>query len=132
MVSGSSLTAYWLGHYLGDIVFQAIPSIVAMIGIQAFGIEVPHAWVLFLVNTFTNPPFIYFLSFLFEKDESGSSFVKMIYIVFGIIAPIAISILQVVDKTTQDVGDVLRWFFYPVPIFSLTFGYISIANRAII
>jgi len=58
--------------------------------------------------------------------------VKLIYIVFGIIGPIAVSILQVVNKTTQDVGNVLRWVFYPVPIFSLTFGYISIANREII
>ena len=74
----------------------------------------------------------YFLSFFFEKDESGSSFVKLVYIVFGIIAPIAVSILQVVNQTTIDVANVLRWVFYPVPIFSLTFGYISMANREVI
>lgn len=90
------------------------------------------SWLLFLINIFANPPFIYFLSFFFSKDEAGSSFVKLIYIVFGIIGPIAVSILQVVNSTTQDVANVLRWVFYPVPIFSLTFGYISIANREII
>ena len=37
-----------------------------------------------------------------------------------------------VNQTTIDVANVLRWFFYPVPIFSLTFGYISMANRGVI
>jgi len=93
MVSGSSLTAYWLGHYLGDIVFQMIPSVVAVLGIYAFDLDVKPSWVLFAINTLANPPFIYFLSFFFEKDEAGSSFVKLIYLGVGIIAPIAVSIL---------------------------------------
>lgn len=40
MVSGSSLVAYWLGHYIADILFQTLPSVVAIIGVQAFGIQV--------------------------------------------------------------------------------------------
>jgi hypothetical protein len=31
MVSGSSLIAYWLGHYIADILFQTLPSIVAVV-----------------------------------------------------------------------------------------------------
>jgi hypothetical protein len=100
MVSGSSLTAYWMGHYLGDIVFQTIPSAVAIAGIYIFDIDVKPSWLLFLVHIFVNPPFIYFLSFFFQKDEAGSSMVKLVYIVFGIIGPVAISILQIVDSTT--------------------------------
>jgi hypothetical protein len=42
---------------------------------------------------FSNPTFIYFLSFLFEKEETGSLVVKMIYFIIGIIGPITISIL---------------------------------------
>jgi hypothetical protein len=30
------------------------------------------------------------------------------------------------------VANILKWFFYPFPVYSLTFGYMSIANRALI
>lgn len=81
---------------------------------------------------FCNPAFIYFLSFLFEKEETGSLVVKMIYFVIGIIGPITITILQVVNSYTSGIANWLRWFFYPFPIYSLTFGYMSICNRDII
>jgi len=132
MVSGSSLPAYWLGHYVGDCIFQTIPAIVAILGILAFGLEVPGCWILFLTNIFANPVSIYCLSFLFDRAESGSLAVKIIYFLLGIIAPITISVLQVVNSTTIKVSNVLRWFFYPFPIYSLTSGYMSIANIDII
>lgn len=81
---------------------------------------------------FANPAFIYFLTFIFEKEETGSLVVKMIYFIIGIIAPIAISILQVVNSSTANYANILRWFFLPFPIFSLTFGYMSISNIDII
>lgn len=56
----------------------------------------------------------------------------MIYFIIGIIAPIAISILQVVNSSTANYANILRWFFLPFPIFSLTFGYMSISNIDII
>lgn len=87
-------------------------------------------WALFLVHVFASPAFLYFLSFLFEKEESGSLFIKMIFFVVGIIAPITVSILQIFPNTV-DVANGLRWGFYPFPIFSLVFGYISIANAPI-
>lgn len=132
MVSGCSLFAYWMGNYISDIIFQTVPAIVAVFGIWAFGLTVPYAWVLFIIVIFANPAFIYAFSFLFEKDDAGSLSVKMIYFLLGIIAPIAISILQVVNETTINIANVLRWFFYPFPVYSLSFGYISISNRDII
>lgn len=85
-----------------------------------------------MVNIFTNPAFIYFFSFLFDKDETGSLVIKMLYFVIGIIGPITMSILQVVNESTLKVEKIMRWFLYPFPQFSLTFGYMSIANRTLI
>jgi hypothetical protein len=68
--------------------------------VHAFGIDVPGVELLFLAMVFANPAFIYFFSFLFDKDETGSLVVKMFYFVFGIIAPIVVSILQVVNDNT--------------------------------
>jgi len=70
-----------------------MPSIVAICGIHYFDIAVPKVEWLFLATVFSNPAFIYFFSFLFEKDETGSLLIKMVYFVIGIIGPIAISIL---------------------------------------
>lgn len=127
IVSGASLSAYWLGNYVSDIMFQAIPATFAIVGIHIFGIDIPGVEVLFLIVIFANPAFIYFFSFLFDKDEAGSLAIKMLYFVMGIIAPIAVSVLEVIEST-KDAGQILRWFFYPIPIFSLTYGYIAISN----
>jgi len=131
MISGSSLSAYWLGTYAADVIFQLLPAVFAIVGIHAYGLDLPKVEYLFLVAVFANPAFIYFFSFLFDKDEAGSLAIKMLYFLLGIIAPITVSILQVLPNTV-DVANVLRWFFYPFPAYSLTFGYISIANRQII
>lgn len=79
-----------------------------------------------------NPAFIYFVSCLFEKDDSGSSFIKMVFMVFGILMPLAVTVLQMVDEHTKAVADTMRWPFYVIPIFSLIYGYISIANRGLL
>lgn len=97
IVSGSSLLAYWLAMYIADIFFQAIPATVAILGTHWFSIDVPQVQWLFAAVIFANPAFIYAFSFLFEKDETGSFVVKMFYFVFGMIAPIAVSVLQVVN-----------------------------------
>lgn len=99
---------------------------------HAFGIDVPDIEYLFIIMIFANPAFVYFFSFLFEKDETGSLVLKMFYFLLGMIAPIIVSVLQVVNPKTQNIANILRWFFYPVPVFSLTFGYMSIAQRGII
>lgn len=131
MVSGCSVLAYWVGNYIADILFQAMPSVVAILGIHYFDISVPDVEYLFLITIFANPAFIYFFSFLCDKDETGSLLIKLVYFVIGIIGPIAISVLQVIPKT-MDTANYLRWFFYPIPIYSLSFGYISIANMEIV
>jgi len=84
-----------------------------------------------LIHIFANPAFIYFFTFLFDKDEAGSLSIKLLYFIIGLIAPIAVSVLYVIPST-KDFGRVLRYVFYPFPSFSLTYGYISIANIEIV
>ncbi len=40
IISGMSLPAYWMSHYILDIAFQAIPSICAIFGIHLFNLDV--------------------------------------------------------------------------------------------
>ena len=82
---------------------------------------------MFVIFVFANPIFVYFFSFLFEKDSTGSIVIRIIYLLLGGLMPIVVSTLQMVPKTT-DVGNVLRWVFYVIPIFSLDFGIMSLAK----
>lgn len=93
MVSGSGLFSYWVGHYIADVTFHFLPAIVGVVGVHAFGIDVPDIGYLFLAVVFCNPVFLYVFSFFFDKDETGSLVVKMFYFLFGVIGPIAVSIL---------------------------------------
>lgn len=99
MISGSSVAAYWLGNYIADVVFQSLPALVGLLFVKIFDIDVERVWVLFALNTFANPAFVYAFSFLFAKEESGSFMIKIIYFTLGIVAPLAMSFLQIGDTT---------------------------------
>lgn len=128
IISGSSIKAYWLAHYICDILFHALFSLITIIGMLVFGVSIDGIQYLLITMIFANPAFIYFFSFLFSKEETGSLVLKMLYFVIGVIIPASLSIFQVFDKSTSDLAQFIRWFFFPFPIFSLTFGYVSICN----
>jgi ATP-binding cassette subfamily A (ABC1) protein 3 len=132
MVSGSSLPAYWLSNYLADVIFHSFGAVVALLGIYLFDVVVPEVYHLFGLIIFANPVFIYFVSFFFDKDESGSLAINIIFFIFGIIAPISLTVLQIISVDMYNASQSLRWLFFPIPIFSLTYGYISIINIEII
>ena len=132
IVSGASTSAYWLGNYFSDIIFQAIPAVMAAIGVHAFGLDVPGVELLFFAMILANPAFLYFFSFLFDKDDAGSLAIKMVYFLIGVVAPITVSILEIVNPDTKAVGQALRWVFYPIPVFSLCYGYISISQKTLV
>jgi len=105
--------------------------LIAIACIHGFGLDLPKVEILFTVIVFANPPFLYFMSFFFRKEESGSLFIKLMHFLLGLIAPLALFILSFINDKTRDIGDTLRWFLYPFPIFSLINGYISINGRDI-
>jgi hypothetical protein len=50
MVSGGGLPAYWISHYVGDILFEAPPSICAIIAYILFGLDVIYLKTLLTFN----------------------------------------------------------------------------------
>lgn len=52
----------------------------------------------------------------------------MVYIVIGAIVPLAIAILLVINETTYNIGNGLRWIFYVFPIFALDYGVMAISE----
>lgn len=99
MVSGCSIGAYWAGSYIADVVFQSIPAMVGLLFVGIFDIDVPDVWLIFLLTTFANPVFLYAFSFLFTNEEKASLMIKIIYFTLGIVAPLAMSFLQLSPNT---------------------------------
>ena len=56
----------------------------------------------------------------------------MFYFTFGGVAPIAMQVLQVINKETLHIAEYFRSYFCLVPIYNLNYGYISILNRFIV
>jgi hypothetical protein len=77
-----------------------------------------------------NPLFIYVFSCLFDSESSASIIIRLSYVFIGAILPTAIQFLLIFPSTVN-VGKVIRWGFYVLPIYSLNIGISNIANRQI-
>jgi len=98
MISGGSKIAYWLSHYLIDFLTHALPAFVSLHMIDIYKIDAPNVAYLFTTFCFANPLFVYVLCFLFTNDSIASIFIRLFYIGFGVVAPIAIQVLKVMSK----------------------------------
>ena len=82
-----------------------------------------------LLFAVVNPCFVYSMTFFFETDSKASVLIRIMFFVLGGVAPIAIQILRVVNPRTNQIGEMLKPYFVPWPIYNLTMSYISIINR---
>lgn len=68
VVSGMSLTGYWIANILSDIVKCYVPMIFILILSWLFSVNDPGVWVIFLLFPWAIVPFSYMTSFLFTSD----------------------------------------------------------------
>lgn len=80
-----------------------------------------------MVFIFANPLFIYAFSCLFKSDSSASIVTRLAYVFIGAILPTAIQFLLIFPSTVN-VGKVIRWIPYILPIYSLNIGISNIAK----
>jgi len=81
---------------------------------------------LFLFFAFTDVPFIYFLQIFFDSEGTAGGIVRAIFIFLGSFGPIVVMVLQMI-QSTQKVGNIIKYVFMVIPIYSLNFGIIQIA-----
>ena len=108
LISGASRFAYWASYYVIDIAFHQLLSGVAMLSIYYLGIDAPDTYTLLLSFSIVNPVFVYALSWLFETDSQASVLVRVLYFAFGGAAPIAIQVLQVINRECIEWADWLK------------------------
>lgn len=109
-ISGANLSSYWLSNYFVDWIRSMISITVAIIFIYVFSVDLPDAWVLFLLFALAIHPFTYATSFYFKKENSAQTMTILFHVFVGGFISIAVLVLQSFD-TTRDIGNAVRWIF---------------------
>lgn len=71
LISGMSLSAYWLSNMIADMIKLYIPIFMIIVVSIIFEVNYEGVWVLLLLLPPALVPFTYVTSFLFEKDSSA-------------------------------------------------------------
>ena len=74
-----------------------------------------------------NPVFVYACSSMFKVESIASIMIRIIYIILGVIFPVALSGLLLIPET-YNIGQGLKWPFLIFPIFALDYGIMVIAE----
>ena len=135
IVSGVSITAYWFSNFFVDIIKYMIPAVINALLAMALdasalidGDKLGAMWLDFILYGFAIVPFVYLTAFLFRNY--GTAQIASFFFNFctGFILGLAASIFKLFDST-RTIGEALQWIFRPLPSFSMTFGFINLANR---
>ena len=131
IISGVNLSSYWLSNYFVDWIRSMISILVAIIFIYVFRVDLPDAYVLFLLFSLSIHPFTYATSFLLKQQNVAQTLTILFHSFSGGFLAIAILVLQSF-RSTKSIGNVLRWFFKIIPSFSVIFGILQISSREIL
>ena len=119
LISGMSLSAYWVSNLIFDIAKGLIPSIIVIGLFYAFGLNYPNTWLLFLLYPVGVIPFTYVMSFFFASENVAQTITIFLHFVFAGIGAIVVFVLKIIPST-KSVGDILGWVLKVVPSFCLT------------
>jgi ATP-binding cassette subfamily A (ABC1) protein 3 len=126
LISGVSLTAYWLSNSVMDIVKSLVPCAIGIGLIFAFGVDLPYAWLLMLIFSFTIIPFTYATSFFFVRENIAQTTTLLLHFFAGVVLSPVFTIFRIFDNT-RDAGRILGWILRIVPSFSLSYGISNIS-----
>lgn len=130
-ISGVSLPAYWISHYLSDVIFGMITTSCILILIAVYKASVPGAWVLILLMNFTNPIFLYCMSTFFSQSNLARNGVLFLYLFIGVLVPFILPLIQLINQDVFDVVQVIQYLIMMFPVFASVNGYIKIALRLV-
>ena len=142
LVSGASLSAYWISNYLWDITIYMVTLI--SLGLIIVIFQVPayigcsnefcitnaplSTFLLFLFFGTSVIPFTYIFSFFFKQPTLAQSFALFKSFFFGLCLMIATFIMDRID-VTMDFSAKVKYFLWFFPHFSLGNGFLTLAIK---
>jgi len=137
LVSGLSVTAYWLSNYFVDIIKYMIPGIlncVMAFVLKAEGLtqgeKANVLWAIFLTYGFSVVSFVYLTSFMFKDYSVAQTITFFFHFGTGFIGGLAVGMLRMFDLTNK-IAWMEQWFFRPFPTFALTYGLLELTKYLI-
>ena len=97
-LSGSNIWSYWCGFYIVDLIKLLIFSSLASASLYIINSFASLIWINFIITSFSFLPFVYALSFILEKEESGQKALNLITFLIIIILFIYILIILNTQK----------------------------------
>jgi ATP-binding cassette subfamily A (ABC1) protein 3 len=136
MISGVSLSAYWLSNFLWDTVKHMVTAVISSLIILAFNIDIytddnndyGAMWVLIILAGISQATFAYALSFLFKNHSTAQVFTLIFSIVCGSLFPSAVFVMFAFDNS-RDAGKVLAWILKVFPNFCFGWGVINVGSK---
>jgi hypothetical protein len=119
IISGMSLSAYWISNLVFDILKAEIPMAIIIGFLYAFDLGYENVWAVFLMYPVGVVPFTYWTSFIFNSENIAQTVTIFAHFVFAGIGGIVVYILRIIESTYV-VGDVLNWVLKIIPSFCLT------------
>ena len=128
IVSGVSISAYWMSNYLVDFLKYLLPGIIGPLLVIAFDISAlkdngawSATWALFLLFGPANISFAYALSFLFKTAGGGQIAGFFINMCIGILGASLFGTLRLFD-TTAAAAKGVAWIFRIFPTYCFADG----------
>ena len=116
-LSGSNLWSYWCGFYVVDLIKLLIFSSLAAAILYVFNNFASFIWIDLIITSFSTLCFVYFLSFILSKEESGQK--SLLLIVFGLLILFAV-VLIILVSTGKDFDVKFMMNKYNFTIFDIT------------
>ena len=66
-----SLASYWLTNFIFDILKTMFLSLMTLLLLEIFNVDLPDIWLIMLIYPFALIPFTYATSFLFSKESTA-------------------------------------------------------------
>ena len=104
MISGMSLTGYWLANVMSDILKCYVPMIMILILAIIFDANDEGVWVTFMLYPWAIVPFSYVMSFLFTSDTVAQIMTLFLHFLFAGVLGLTVYTLQLIPQTAS-VGD---------------------------
>ncbi|CAK4382855.1 unnamed protein product [Aphanomyces euteiches] len=143
LVSGVSLTGFWLANYFVDLLLYAIPASASILLLVVFDVQqltgsessAPHSFsaviLAFVLFGFAIVPFCYLLSHLFTDPPSSQSASVFINMLLGLGLIITSLVLDQIPST-QELNGTLKYFYRLSPLFNLGNALYTLSMQAIL
>ena len=132
-LSGSNMLSYWSGFFIVDVTKMIIFTSLAAASIYLISNYASYIWLNLIIAIFSSLIFVYALSFLFEKEESGQKVLSYLIIVIIVVLALVILLLASLNKDIDlsfllnkynfTIFDISPLTSFMLSSFRLTFSY---------